>query len=411
MQGNLQEIDIGSILQLIELGQRTGQLLIEAPSLYKDHTNVPEDLEEPDYFQNCQQQYWLIFFLHGQIIYCQKGEDNLLRIDDYLRHHRVEMRLDKQHFMDLGKLNFSEYSYLWQLLGKNLINPQIAENIIYRLVCETLFDLLRLNQGSFIFCQDRAIAPQLTSWGISPLITQTTQQLQEWYQLSPYIQSPEQLPVLADRVHLHSSLPEATMNKLKQWADGKTSLRQLARHLNRDILTVAKVIYPYVQQGWLKLTYPQTNDFPTNIHVLGKKKKAKILCIDDTKSICETVESILQAQGYEAMGYTTPEVIALSNPLEALGLIFQLQPNLILCNIIMPKLNGYEICYMLRQSQVFRYIPMIMLSSKDKFIDQIRTRMYGATDYLTKPFHDHELLMLIEKYLQSPPTKRSRFGN
>ncbi|MBD2346371.1 response regulator [Anabaena subtropica] len=399
MQGNLQEIDIRSILQLIELGQRTGQLLIEAPSLYKCDTSVQEYLGEPDYLKNCQQQYWLIFFLNGQIIYCQKGDDNLLRIDDYLRHHRVEMRLDKEHLADLGKLNSSEYGYLWLLLETNLINPKIFENIIYRLVCETLFDLLRLNQGSFIFCQDTAIAPQLTSWEISPLVTQITQQLQEWHQLSPYIQSPEQLPVLADKVHLHSSLPEATMNKLKQWADGKTPLRQLARHLNRDILTVAKVIYPYVQQGWLKLTYPETSNSPTNIHVVGNKKKAKILCIDDTTSICKTVESILQAQEYEAMGYALPEIIALSNPLEALSLIFQLQPNLILCDIAMRELNGYEICSMLRQSQVFRYIPMIMLSSKDKFIDQIRTRMYGATDYLTKPFHDHELLMLITKYI------------
>ena len=101
----------------------------------------------------------------------------------------------------------------------------------------------------------------------------------------------------------------------------------------------------------------------------------------------------------------------LTNPLEALGLIFQLRPNLVFCDISSPELNGYEICAMLRQSQVFRYIPMIMLSSKDKFIDQIRARMAGATDYLIKPFNDDELLMLVEKYLKSSPTKGWEFGN
>jgi twitching motility two-component system response regulator PilG len=396
MQGNLHEIDIRSILQLIELGQRTGQLLIEVPNLYSSNKADPEDTGETDDTGKCQQKYWLVFFLNGRIIYCQAGE-NLSRIDDYLRHHRVETNFDKQQLTGLGKHNPSEYEYLWLLLEENFISPKIAEHIIYRLVCETLFDLFNLQEGYFIFLGDRAIAPQLTSWEVSPLVTQITQQLQGWNQLYPYIHSPDQLLVLADRVHLNSSLPEATITKLKQWADGKTTLRQLAHYLNRDILTVAKVIYPYVQQGWLKLANPQPNQ---NIQVAQGKKKAKILCINDTKSTCETIESILQAQGYEAMGYTLSEVIALSNPLEALSLIFQLQPNLILCEIATPQLNDYEICAMLRQSQVFRYIPMIMLTSKDKFIDRIRARMAGVTDYLIKPFNNDELLMLVKKYLR-----------
>lgn len=397
MQGNLHEIDIRSILQLIELGQRTGQLLIETPSLYRSNKADQQDTGEANYSGNSQQQYWLVFFLNGRIIYCQSG-DSLSRIDDYLRYHRLETGLEKQQLATLGEHNPSEYDYLWLLLEENFINPKIAENIVYSLICETLFDLLSLREGNFIFCQDTAIAPQLTSWKISPIITQITQQLQSWKQLYPYIHSPEQLLVLADKVH-NSSLPDATITKLKQWADGKTTLRQLARYLNRDILTVAKVIYPYVQQGWLKLTSPQKHN-SQSIQVVQGKRKAKILCIDDTKSICKTVESILQVQGYEAMGCTLPEIIALTNPLEALSLIFQLQPNLVLCDITTPELYGYEICAMLRQSQVFRYIPMIMLTSKDKFIDRVRARMAGVTDYLIKPFNNDELLMLIEKYIK-----------
>jgi twitching motility two-component system response regulator PilG len=107
--------------------------------------------------------------------------------------------------------------------------------------------------------------------------------------------------------------------------------------------------------------------------------------------ICETIESILKLQGYEA--------ISITNPLQALGLVFQLQPDLILCDITMPELDGYEVCAMLRHSTAFRLIPIIMLTGKDGFIDRVRARMVGATDYLTKPFTDQELLMLIEQYL------------
>ncbi|MBJ7295569.1 MAG: response regulator, partial [Dolichospermum sp.] len=93
------------------------------------------------------------------------------------------------------------------------------------------------------------------------------------------------------------------------------------------------------------------------------------------------------------------EAISITNPLQALSLVFQLQPDLILCHITMPELDGYEICAMLRHSTVFRVVPSIMLTGKDGFIDRVRARMVGVTDYLTKPFPDQELLMLIEQYL------------
>lgn len=393
MQGNLNEIDIRSILQLIELGQRTGQLLVEAHNFHHYHNSEEDDAIGFEDSGNSKQKSWFIFFLNGQIIYCQEGGNSKLRIDDYLRHYRIEIRLDEKQLSSLGSQNAPEYGYLWALLERNIINPKIAQNIIHRLVHETLFDLLSLHQGNFIFHQGRAIAPHLTSLKVVPLVTKITQQVQEWKQLYPHIQSPEQLPTLANIVQLHSSLPQATVKKLQHWADGKTSLRQLARYLNRDIVTVAKAIYPYIQQGWLQLTYSDATNAKINTKKLGVegKEKVRILCIDDTKTVCETVESILKLQGYEA--------IALTNPLEALSHIFQFQPDLILCDIAMPELDGYEICAMLRQSTAFRLKPMIMLTGKDGFIDRVKASMVGATDYLTKPFNETELLMLVEKYI------------
>ncbi|WGV26868.1 response regulator [Halotia branconii] len=392
MRGNLSEIDIRSILQLIELGQRTGQLLVEA-DFHNSEQTIKDKANRHRHSRNCQQRFWFVFFLNGQIIYCQEGDSNLLRISDYLQHNRVEMQLDEQQLASLGLDHATEYGYLWALLERNMISPKVAHNIIHQLIHETLFDLLSLHQGNFIFLQGVALAPQLTSLEIAPLVAKITQQRQEWKQLYPHIQSPEQLPIIADIVQLSSSLPAATVSKLQQWADGKTSLRQLARYLNRDILTVAKVIYPYVQQGWLQLVYSGTTNLKIQIEdkETEKNHQVRIVCIDDTTTICETVESILQQQGYDA--------IALSNPLEALSLIFRLQPDLILCDISMPELDGYEICAMLRQSTAFRLIPIIMLTGKDGFTDRVRASMVGATDYLTKPFGDTELLMLVEKYV------------
>lgn len=394
MQGNLNEIDLRSLLQLIELGQRTGQLLVEANSF--DNSDKLDECQATRHHHSTKekQQLWLLFFWNGEIIYCQGGESNLSRIGDYLRHYRVEMPREEIQLTTLASENPPEYGYLWALLERNLIHPKVARKIIHSLVHETLFDLLSLHKGRFIFQQCSVLTPQLTSLEITPLVIKITKQLQEWKQLYPHIQSPEQLPMLANVVQLNSSLPEKTVNKLQQWADGETSLRQLARYLNRDILTVAKAIYPYVQQGWLKLAFKNTiaisND--TSFLPLEGKSRGRIICIDDTQSIGETIESILKPQGYEA--------IALTNPIEALSLVFQLQPDLILCDMTMTQLNGYEICTMLRHSTAFQFLPIIMLTATDGFIDRVRASMALATDYLTKPFADTELLMVVEKYLK-----------
>ena len=105
-----------------------------------------------------------------------------------------------------------------------------------------------------------------------------------------------------------------------------------------------------------------------------------------------TVEAILKERGYDA--------ITLGNPLDALGQAFKLKPDLILCDIAMPELNGYEVCAMLRKSTAFRQVPIVMLTGKDGFIDRVKARMVGANDYLTKPFSGLELLTLVERYVE-----------
>jgi len=219
-------------------------------------------------------------------------------------------------------------------------------------------------------------------------------QVQEWKQFHPHIQSPNQCPLLAHPDQLRESLTENTFKALGRWVDGKTSIRQMARYLNRDILTVAKALYPYVQRGLVQLLgLPSDDPAPTKweLGLIYPNRVPRIVCIDDGATIRKTVEYILEQHGYEAT--------AISNPLKALSLVFQLNPDLILCDIAMPELDGYEICAMLRRSTAFRQTPIVMLTGKDGFIDRIKARMVGATDYLTKPFGESELLMLVEKYV------------
>src|ERR671932_2402089 len=401
MQGTLNEIDIRSILQLIELGQRTGELLVEAYGSPANNTGVDvssKGLTLGHPYQEAKSRrrpgpFWFVFFLNGQIAYAANSEGSLSRLRDYLRRYKANTALDNFELPSMGSLNAPEYGYLWALLENHILTPAQGRNIIHSMIHETLFDLLSLHQGSFTFEMGPGLAPQLTSLEISSLLTKIVKQVQQWKQFHPHIQSPNQCPVISDPSELRVALPVNTFNTLGRWADGHTSIRQMARYLNRDVVTVAKAIYPFVQQGLVQVFY-EPSVAPAN----NKKewsspetKVPRVVCIDDDNIIRKTVESILNEHGYEAT--------AIGNPLQALSLVFQLKPDLILCDIAMPELDGYEICAMLRNSSAFRQTPIVMLTGINGFIDRVKARMAGATEFYTKPFGESELLMLVEKYV------------
>ncbi len=389
MNGSLSEIDIRSILQLIELGQRTGELFVEAYPASTSHLNASES-----HALRIGDASWFVFFLNGQIVYAGETETDLSRLRDYLRRYKAEAALSQISASTIATFNAPEYGYLWALLEKHVLTPAQGRTIVQGMVHETLFDLLSLRQGSFIFELGTPLTPQLITLEIGSIAAKTIKQVQEWKQLHPHLQSPDQCPTIADAALLKSALPEATFQALDRYADGQTSIRQIARYLNRDIVTVARAIYPYVQRGWLQLGHlAQTPGqiLERTALELPTLKPPKVLCIDDTITVCRAVELMLHHNGYA--------VSTIENPLAALSLVFQLKPDLILCDIAMPELDGYELCAMLRQSGAFRQTPIIMLTGKDGFIDRVRARMVGATDYLTKPFGEGELLMLVEKYV------------
>ncbi|MDJ0774035.1 MAG: DUF4388 domain-containing protein [Mastigocoleus sp. MO_167.B18] len=384
MQGNLNEIDIRSLLKLIELGQRSGFLWVETDNNTGKINSYYQIQEE--------KSQWLIFFDNGQIIYAVEGQSDTSKIDDYLRYYRIK---DWQNRIELASLSSSvipEYGYLWALLEQKIITPNQARNIIYSLVSDVLFDLFSLHQGSFSFCNALVLEPQVTTFEISSLTSEISQQTLDWKKLYPYIQSPRQFPILTDIEKLSSNLPQPTVNKLKHWADGQTSLRQLARCLNKDTVTVAKAIYPYMQDNLVRMVYSNTRKLSIQHQ---PNQKNRIVCIDDVVNTAKSIESTLHAGGYDA--------IAITSPLEAIGQIFNIKPDLIFCAFTMSDLDGWEICAMLRNSSTFRKVPIIILGTSCKFIDRMRAKMIGATDYLSKPFQNHELLVLVDKYLQSQP--------
>ncbi len=392
MRGTLSEIDIRSIFQLIALGQRTGELFIEAypPVSPNAHLEAPTPVLPYPYGSH---PFWFVFFVNGQMVYTADHTNGRLgRLKDYLRRYEVEPALKNLSLSEIATTNDPEYAYLWWLLAQKKLTPAQARKIIENMVQETLFDLLSLHNGAFVFETGLALAPQLITLPVAPLITKMMKQLQQWKAFYPHIQLPQQSLHISHPLALQNALPEKAYQSLAYWADGKTTLRQLSRYLNRDLLSLAKGIYPYVERGWIHLVNedsthrPEESPLPEN----EETSPPKIVCIDDDLTVGRKIKAILSEKGYQ--------VTVMSDPLDALTQLFYLKPDLILCDIAMPKLDGYELCAMIRHSRAFRQTPLIMLTGRDAFMDRVRARVAGATDYLTKPFGEQELLLLLEQY-------------
>jgi twitching motility two-component system response regulator PilG len=122
----------------------------------------------------------------------------------------------------------------------------------------------------------------------------------------------------------------------------------------------------------------------------GVGRSFKVMVIDDSKTIRRTAETLLKKEGFE--------VITATDGFEALSMIADHQPNLILLDVMMPRLDGYQTCALIKHHRVFRHTPVVMLSSKDGLFDRARGRVVGSDNYITKPFTREELLTVIEQH-------------
>jgi twitching motility two-component system response regulator PilG len=120
----------------------------------------------------------------------------------------------------------------------------------------------------------------------------------------------------------------------------------------------------------------------------------KVLVVDDSNTIRRSAEIFLKQGGHE--------VLLAEDGFDALAKINDCVPDLIFCDILMPRLDGYQTCAIIKRNARFADTPVVMLSSKDGVFDKARGRMVGSQDYLTKPFTKDQLLQAVQQHGSTP---------
>ncbi|MBH8564869.1 response regulator [Nostoc sp. CENA67] len=119
--------------------------------------------------------------------------------------------------------------------------------------------------------------------------------------------------------------------------------------------------------------------------------KPLVACVDDSLTICRSLEEIISQQGYRFVG--------IQDSLTAVLKLIKSKPDFIFLDLLMPKVNGYEICSQIRKTPSLKDVPVVILTGKDGIVDRMRTKLVGATDFLGKPVEAEKVLNVLHKYL------------
>jgi twitching motility two-component system response regulator PilG len=128
----------------------------------------------------------------------------------------------------------------------------------------------------------------------------------------------------------------------------------------------------------------------------ARLRGVKVMVIDDSNTIRRSAEIFLVQAGCQ--------VLLAEDGFDALAKVADHQPEVIFCDIVMPRLDGYQTCALIKKNQRFRSTPVIMLSSRDGLFDRARGRMVGSDHYLTKPFTKDSLLQTVAAFAPPPAT-------
>jgi twitching motility two-component system response regulator PilG len=323
---------------------------------------------------------WQLYLGKGQIHFAQSNLGQQQRTFSLLQQYSPKLERP-----EWGKSS-SDYQYLLDLYQSDRISKEELNSLLLQFTQEALTQVLAIPKANVQFQKDLSLEPTLLAAPLIETIVPVREDIGEWLKLRPEIASPLVFLTCVDVDRLEQELSEKTENPefvrlLIETIAQNLCLYEVAAALKVDALELARLLHPTLKQGLLKAD--TFNSFA------GSKPRPVIACIDDSNTVQRQIKLTLEAVGYEVLG--------LVEPARALTAMVRKKPQVILLDINMPDIDGYQLCRQLRQSALFQKTPIVMLTGRDGNIDRLLAKMAGATDYFTKPIQTQQLLNLVNQ--------------
>lgn len=326
--------------------------------------------------------YWHLYFAKGNLNYATSGMGQKVRLTYLLRQLFPNTQFPIPDHID----GHHEYPYLNKVLGAGKLSTKQIQKVLYFLTQEAVSQVLSLPRAAISFeVKQNPLTPALLSLSLRSMVRPLQEQIRGVAKLRTVIGSPfQRLQLGSDEDTTQPDLDIADCFSFKGLTTqlvAKRTLYELSLQTTQTTLTLGNLIKPLVYAGKINVL-PFDNRATT--------AKPLIACIDDSRATQRIVKMTLEAGGYQVLNIT--------DSAKALSTFVQQRPALILMDINMPDINGYELCKMLKQSNILKEIPVVMLTGRDGLLDRMRARMVGSSDYIAKPFQPQELIQLVQSY-------------
>lgn len=351
---------------------------------------------------------WHFYIYLGRILYATGGEHPVRRWRRNLTAHLPEIASNRQllekeiHSVSDQTVKFCwEYELISRWLSQGKATREQVIKMITGVMTEIFFDLSQVGDINFYLNTDLniVITEQLLPFDANQIIPLAWRQWQMWIKAKLGDRSPNRGAIIKQPEQLKLNTPAKTYDILVKLLNGRNTLRDLSLTFKRDLASVGALLLPHVQQGSVELVVVADLPSPVLPKTVLQNEGPLIACIDDSPMICQTMADIL-----------TPEhrFLGITEPLKAISEILKHKPDLIFLDLMMPQTNGYEICSSLRKLSLFRQTPIVIVTSNDGMIHRMRTKMIGASDFMSKPVKPVEVLNMVNKYLNKEKTTENK---
>jgi two-component system, chemotaxis family, response regulator PixG len=352
---------------------------------------------------------WDLYFCVGRLVWATSSSYTVRQLRLHLMQHCPTVKFDALTLSEVDPFSGWAFQVLRVLEKRQKISPEQLSLLVNAVAIEVLFDLFQQETIDRLIykAQERdrlqMVKMQLTVVNLKTVFQQAQQEWQAWNKAGFGKIALNVAPIIKNPQALQAKVSPAAYTVLAKRMTGQRTLRELAVLTKQDPVCLLKSIAPFIKQKWIELAKvadisrpaPPPITAPPTATPPQKKPKPLIACVDDSPQMCQQMESILTKAGYR--------VLTITDDMKAIPLLLEQKPDLLFLDLVMPVVNGYEVCAQLRRVSAFQKIPIVILTGNDGMIDRMRAKMVKASGFLNKPVTSRRVVAAIQKYL-SPTT-------
>ncbi|MDY6938238.1 MAG: response regulator [Cyanobacteriota bacterium] len=357
---------------------------------------------------------WKFYLCIGRLIWVTGGNHVTRQLYRHLFQEKLKLDLDKilqEQSRSPNKRNFKygwDYQVINTLVARKKLDNDRAKQVIRNIVLENLFDVIQyeareiLSYAEFPADLNKSFINFIKIFPIKPLLLEVIENWTQWQSSKLSSIFLDSAPLLKEKEKIKEKMSPKAYQQMVKLTNGKRSLREVANLIKKQEIQVVRSLVPFLQNGTIQLV--NIPDFPhpkikseAQKDVASHQTIKQIVCIDDSLQVYTTMRDIIQEAGYEFIG--------VRDPVRALGVLIDRQPDLIFLDLVMPVINGYELCRQIRRVSKLKDIPIVILTSGR--IDRWRSKIAGASDCTNKPIDKEKILRKIEQFLPSAHPKNS----